>query len=157
MIEKSSPELNRCLCDCSYYIMKGNDKIASPNKRKLGKHKTKLRQLSNKQVSLKKKQKIVRTGGFLSVLLSALAPVLGGNACNVNSMKKLIALEPEVYHSLTTKTSHEKPEKEILSELDTKMQEILNSDLPAAEKMQLYNKALQKSKLFQQKTQAKPK
>ena len=31
------------------------------------------------------------------------------------------------------------------------MQEILNSDLPAAENMQLCNKALQKSKLFQQK------
>ena len=72
-------------------------------------------------------------------------------------MKKLIALEPEVYHSLTSKTTHEKPEKKILSELDTKMQEILNSDLPAAEKMQLYNEALQKSKLFQQKTQAKSK
>ena len=50
-------------------------------------------------------------------------------------MKKLIALEPEVYHSLTSKTTHEKPEKKILSELDTKMQEILNSDLSAAEKM----------------------
>ena len=37
------------------------------------------------------------------------------------------------------------------------MQEILNSDLPAAEKIQLYNKALQKSKLFQQKTLAKSK
>ena len=72
-------------------------------------------------------------------------------------MKKLVALEPEVYHSLTSKKSHEKPEKKILSELDTKMQEILNSDLPAAEKMQLYNEALQKSKLFQQKTQVKSK
>ena len=72
-------------------------------------------------------------------------------------MKKLIALEPEVYHSLASKTTHEKPEKKILSELDTKMQEILNSNLPAAEKMQLYNKALQKSKLCQQKTQAKSK
>ena len=70
-------------------------------------------------------------------------------------MKKLIALEPEVYHSLTSKITHEKPEKKILSELDTKMQEILNSDLPAAEKMQLYNEVLQK--LFQQKTQAKSK
>ena len=72
-------------------------------------------------------------------------------------MKKLIALEPEVYHSLTSKTTHEKPEKKILSKLDTKMQEVLNSDLPAAEKMQLYNEALQKSKLFQGKTQTKSK
>ena len=72
-------------------------------------------------------------------------------------MKKLIVLEPEVYHNLTSKTTHEKPEKKILSELDTKMQEIFNSDLPAAEKTQLYNEALQKSKLCQQKTQAKSK
>ena len=61
-------------------------------------------------------------------------------------MKKLIALKYEVCHSLTSKTTHEKPKKKILSELDTKMQEILNSDLPAAEKIQLYNEALQNSK-----------
>ena len=70
-------------------------------------------------------------------------------------MKKLVALECEMYHSLTSKTSHQKPEKKILSELDAKMQEILYSDIPAAETMQLYNEALHKSKLFQQKTQAK--
>ena len=63
-------------------------------------------------------------------------------------MKKLIAVEPEVYHSLTSKTTHEKPEKKILSEIDTKMKEIFNSYLSAAEKMQQYNEALQKSKLF---------
>ena len=67
-------------------------------------------------------------------------------------MKKLIALEPEVYHSLTSKRNYKKHEKKNLPELDTKMQEILNSDLPAAKKMQLYNEAIQKSKLFQQKT-----
>ena len=78
IIEKSSAELIRCLCDCSYNILKGNVKIAPSNKRKLSKYKIKLRQLSNKQISLMKKQKIVQTGGFLSVLLSALALVLGG-------------------------------------------------------------------------------
>ena len=41
IIEKSSIELIRCLCDCSYNVLKGNDKIASSNKRKLSKHKTK--------------------------------------------------------------------------------------------------------------------
>ena len=78
IIEKSFAELIRCLCDCPYNILKGNVKTAPSNKRKLSKHKTKLRQLSNKQVSLKKKQKIVHTGGFLSVLLNTLTPVLGG-------------------------------------------------------------------------------
>ena len=73
-IEKASTEFIRCLCDCSYNILKGNVQIAPSNKRKL----SKLRQLSNKKVSLKKKRKIVQTRGFLSVLLNALAPVLGG-------------------------------------------------------------------------------
>ena len=78
IIEKASTEFIRCLCDCSYNILKGNVQIEPSNKRKLSKHKTKLRQLSNKKVSLKKKQKNVQTGGFLSGLLNALAPVLGG-------------------------------------------------------------------------------
>ena len=76
IIEKSSTEFIRCPCDCSYNILKGNVQISPSNK--LSKHKTKLRQLSNKKVSLKKKRKIVQTGGFLSVLLNTLAPVLGG-------------------------------------------------------------------------------
>ena len=70
IIEKSSTEFIRCLCDCCYNISKGNVKITLSNELKLSKHKTKFRQLSNKKVSLKKKRKIVQTGGFLSVFVS---------------------------------------------------------------------------------------
>ena len=76
-------------------------------------------------------------------------------------MKKLIALEPEVYKQLTEKElqpiTHTSPEKKILSNLDTQMQEILHSDLPQSEKLKLYNQILQKSKIFLQKSQPKPK
>lgn len=78
IIKKASPELVRCICDCAFNILKGNVQISPCHKRKLSKHKTKLRQLTNRRVSIKKKQKSIQTGGFLSVLLSALAPVLGG-------------------------------------------------------------------------------
>ena len=50
IIKKVSQELIHCLCDGSYNILKGNGIKTSSNKRKLNKHKTKLRQLSNKQV-----------------------------------------------------------------------------------------------------------
>ena len=66
-------------------------------------------------------------------------------------MKKLIALEPEMYHSLTSKPTHEKPEKKILSELDTKMQEIFNSDLPAAEKCSYITKPYRNQNYFYKK------
>ena len=68
-------------------------------------------------------------------------------------MRKLIALEPEVYEKL--KNKHEVTDKKVLSELDAKMQEILTSNRPDSEKVTLYNEALQKSKLFLKKFQPK--
>ena len=59
-------------------------------------------------------------------------------------MRKLIALEPEVYAKLKQQT----PEKKALSDLDQKMHEILTSNRPDSEKITLYNEALQKSKVF---------
>ena len=66
-------------------------------------------------------------------------------------MRKLIALEPEVYEKL--KNKHKVTDKKVLSELDAKMQEILTSNRPDHEKVTLYNGALQKSKLFLKKFQ----
>ena len=63
-------------------------------------------------------------------------------------MRKLIALEPEVYAKLV-------PEKKMLSELDQKMHEILTSNRWDSEKITLYNEALQKSKVFLKKIQPK--
>ena len=68
-------------------------------------------------------------------------------------MRKLIALEPEVYEKL--KNKHQVTDKKVLSELDAKMQEILTSNRPDSEKVTLYNEALQKSKLFLKKFQPK--
>ena len=68
-------------------------------------------------------------------------------------MRKLIALEPEVYEKL--KNKHQVTDKKVLSELDAKMQEILTSNRPDSEKLTLYNEALQKSKLFLKKFQPK--
>ena len=59
-------------------------------------------------------------------------------------MRKLIALEPRVYDSLKRRPLPEK----IVSDLDQRMREILNSQGSESEKMTLYNEALQKSRLF---------
>ena len=62
-------------------------------------------------------------------------------------MRKLIALEPEVYEKL--KNKHQVTDKKVLSELDAKMQKILTSNRPDSEKVTLYNEALQKSVIFE--------
>ena len=66
-------------------------------------------------------------------------------------MRKLIALELEVYKKL----KHEAADKKVLSDLDQKMQEVLQSNRPDSKKVTLYNEALQKSKLFMKKSQPK--
>ena len=68
-------------------------------------------------------------------------------------MRKLIALQPEVYEKL--KNKHQVTDKKVLSELDAKMQEILTFNRPDSKKVTLYNEALQKSKLFLKKFQPK--
>ena len=62
-------------------------------------------------------------------------------------MRKLIALEPEVYEKL----KHEAPDKKVLSDLDRKMQEILQPNRPDSEKVTLYNEAFQKIKVISEK------
>ena len=63
-------------------------------------------------------------------------------------MRKLVAIEPEVYQRLQNKTS---VEQKIVSDLDRQMLSILNSDLPQEQKIALYNQALQKLIHFEKK------
>ena len=78
ILEKAPRDLIDCLCDCAHNILKGNVPLTSRHKQKLRRHKKALRDLTKRKTSLASKRKIVQKGGFLSVLLSALAPVLGG-------------------------------------------------------------------------------
>ena len=78
ILDKASPELICCLCDCAHNILQGNVTLSRHYKQKLRQHKTKLRKLANRRVALKTKKPLFQTGGFLPLLLSALAPVITG-------------------------------------------------------------------------------
>ena len=78
ILDKTSPELICCLCDCAHNVLQGNDEISHHHKQKLKPHKTKLRKLADRKVALKTKRRIIQKGGFLPLLLSALTPVISG-------------------------------------------------------------------------------
>ena len=78
ILQKASPELIRCICDCSLNVLKANVPLSACQIKTLRRHKTVLRQLADKKVSLAKKRKLSQKGGFLPALIGALAPVLGG-------------------------------------------------------------------------------
>ena len=77
IITKASPELIRCICDCALDVLHRNIAITPHCKRKLSQHKTSLKKLTDKKVSLNTKRKILQQGGFLPLILSALTPLVG--------------------------------------------------------------------------------
>ena len=78
ILNKASSELICYLCDYAHNVLQGNVNILRHHKQKLNPHKTKLRKLADRKVALKTKQRIIQKGGFLPILLSALAPVISG-------------------------------------------------------------------------------
>ena len=76
IIAKADRSLIECLCECADNILKGNVPLTTPQKEKLRKNKTGLRELAKKSVSLKKKKDILQKGGFLGSLLAPIASVV---------------------------------------------------------------------------------
>ena len=66
--------LQLCLRECAINVLKGNVHLSKVQFNKLKKHKQKIRDLSKKNTSLKKRLSIEQKGGFLPLLL---APIIG--------------------------------------------------------------------------------
>ena len=78
ILGKCSNDLVKVICECALNVLHGTAPISNHHKNKLRKHKTKLRELANRKVSLKKKRKIIQSGGFLGALLGAIVPAITG-------------------------------------------------------------------------------
>jgi len=67
-----------CITECVRNLLKGNIPLSLAQKKKLSAKKNILRQLALKKTSLRKKQKLIQSGGFLGALLGPIISVLGG-------------------------------------------------------------------------------
>lgn len=75
LLQCADKELIGCLCECIQNVTKGNVRIDGARKRRLAKHKAKLRKILDKRTKLgRKRQLLSQTGGFLPLLL---APIIG--------------------------------------------------------------------------------
>ena len=77
VLEKSKNHLVKSICDISLNVLKGTAPISKQNKKRLSCHKSSLRKLIDRKLSLKKKRNVIQSGGFLSTLLAAAIPILG--------------------------------------------------------------------------------
>ena len=77
VLKKSKDDLVKCFCDISFNVLKGTAPISKQHKKRLSRHKSSLRKLIDRKLSLKKKRKVIQSGGFLSALLAAAIPILG--------------------------------------------------------------------------------
>ena len=75
LITNWNKELVNCISECVLNVPNGNLKLSDSYTRKLQKHKSALRNVADRHVSLSgKKRLIVHRGGFLLPLLSAVLP-----------------------------------------------------------------------------------
>lgn len=74
LLAKGGKPLQLCLRECAINILKGNVHLSKSQFKRLKKYKNKLRDLSKKNTSTKKRLHIEQRGGFLPLLL---APIVG--------------------------------------------------------------------------------
>ena len=82
ILKGADKDLLLCLSECAFNILKGNVRLTPAQKATLTKYKQKVRNVANKKTSLKQKQSILQTGGFIPALLapllsSVIAPLAG--------------------------------------------------------------------------------
>ena len=77
VLKKSKDDLVKWICDISFNVLKGTAPISKQIKKRLSRHKSSLRKLIDQKLSLKKKRKVIQSGGFLSALMAAAIPILG--------------------------------------------------------------------------------
>ena len=74
LLTEGGKPLQLCLRECAINILKGNVHLTKAQFKKLKSHKQKLRDLSKKTTSQKKRRLIEQQGGFLPLML---APIVG--------------------------------------------------------------------------------
>jgi hypothetical protein len=75
VLKCANKDLVGCLCECIQNVTMGNVAIGKSRRKKLSKHKRRLRQILDKGTNLSSKRKLlVQSGGFLPLLL---APIIG--------------------------------------------------------------------------------
>ena len=78
IVKNASPQLVKTLCECCHNVLKGNVPLTTAQKRRLRRHKTSLRQLTKKKLSVKRRKQLLQTGGFIGALLGPVIGVLKG-------------------------------------------------------------------------------
>jgi hypothetical protein len=69
VVKNASPQLVQTLCECCHNVLKGNVPLTAVQKRRLRRHKSSLRELTKKKLSVKRRKQILQQGGFIGLLL----------------------------------------------------------------------------------------
>ena len=79
ILQSASNSLLTSLCECCLNVLNGNVRLTSHQKRKLVRHKHKLRTLADRKIARKrKKQLLIQQGGFIGALLGPVLSTLAG-------------------------------------------------------------------------------
>lgn len=80
LLQSGPPELIHCLCEVALNSLAGVVQHSPQDRKKLQRHKHKIRELASRRISRKRKKEILvsQSGGFLPLLLKPLVGILTG-------------------------------------------------------------------------------
>lgn len=78
ILRGASPDLVDTLSECSANLLKGNVPLTSVQKKRLCRHRQKLRILANRKTSTQRRKKVLQQGGFIGELIKPILGVLSG-------------------------------------------------------------------------------
>jgi hypothetical protein len=77
IVAGADPSLVKTISECSYNILKGHVRLTDGQKKRLSRYKNALRALADRKTTTRQRKALMQKGGFLPILGSLLAPVLG--------------------------------------------------------------------------------
>jgi hypothetical protein len=78
VLKSADKDLVDTVCECCLNVLKGNVPLTPPQKRKLQRHKLKIRRLATKRTSQKQKKALMQKGGnFIKDLLLPIVSTIG--------------------------------------------------------------------------------
>ena len=85
ILRKADPALVKAICNAAYNVTQGDIPLSRGQKQLFSKYRPVLAALTDRDTTLKKKQEIVQSGGFLPILAAILPAVIGSLITTVGS------------------------------------------------------------------------
>lgn len=87
-LDTAGDDLIKAVQECCHNILSGNVNLTPDEYKRLKRHRTRLRSVRDNSTAIRKKRRIIQTGGFLAALAGPLIGIVGSLISNLIHKRK---------------------------------------------------------------------